>query len=69
MTEKLPRPTVSVSTGIQGSAGNETHTVDIAIARDGKEKHYTGAGSTTASGVREAVEKMIGDGSTAEWLP
>ncbi len=63
---ELPRPDVQVVTR-QTEVAQEC---DIVISRDGKAKTYVGSDATSRDGaVKEAVEKIIGDGQTAEWLP
>ena len=58
----LPRPDVTV-----------THTDDgkshVVISRDGRGKSYEIAGSSPDEKVKDAVEKVISDGYTREWLP
>ena len=63
----LPRPTVDV-TSRETDVGS---VVDVVISRDGKAKSYTGtAAPTNRDGAfKDAVEKVLNDGTTAEWLP
>lgn len=63
----LPRPEVSVTTR-QTDSGND---VEVSISRDGKARNYTGGGAGVAhnDAVKQAVEKIIADPHTAEWLP
>lgn len=58
----LPRPTVEVTDSPDG----KTHVV---ISRDGKSKSWEVAGSTGKEMVKDAVEKIISDPYSAEWLP
>lgn len=60
-TPTLPRPTVEVT----DTADGKTHVV---ISRDGKAKTYEVEGSVKGM-VKDAVEKVISDPYTAEWLP
>ena len=62
----LPRPDVSVSTPAD-YAGKER--LDVTIARDGKSQSYVSEKPTSTERVKEVVEKLLGDGRTAEWLP
>ncbi len=60
----LPRPDVAVTTR-ETPVGSEA---DITVSRDGMSKTYSGRGTPNGA-VKEAVEKLLGDGHTAEWLP
>lgn len=66
MATILPRPDVSVSTPAD-YAGKER--LDVTISRDGKSQSYSSEKGRTAEGVKEVVEKIIGDHKTAEFLP
>lgn len=59
MAPILPRPDVTVSTNNEG----KTHVV---ISRDQKSRVY-GVGANDK--VKDAIEKILGDGHSAEWLP
>lgn len=60
---QLPRPTVHV---VPTPDGAKEHVV---ISREGKSKSYEISGTTPAERVKDAVEKVIADSHTAEWLP
>ena len=58
----IPRPDVTV-----------THTDDgkshVVISRDGRGKSYEVNGTTPDEKVKDAVEKVLNDSYTGEWLP
>ena len=60
--DSLPRPDVNVTTTEDGKE-------HLVISRDGKAKSYEIEGNSAADRVKNVVEKVIGDGHTAEWLP
>ncbi len=65
---ELPRPNVKVNST---TIGNE-YITEISISRDGDDsgKTYRGSSESSRSGaIKSAVEKLLGDGYTAEWLP
>ena len=63
----LPRHDVAVSTGTDYSSCKER--LDVVISRDGKAKSFSSEKSSATERVKEVVEKLIGDGATAEYLP
>lgn len=63
----LPRPTVTVTHGVDGTTGATS--TDVVISRDNKARSYSVPGSADVGVVRQVVEKVIGDPRTAEWLP
>lgn len=67
MATTLPRPEVKTVPDFSHQDGN-MH-VDIVVSRDNKAKSFHGAGSTQVEAVSDAVEKMLGDRATGEWLP
>lgn len=60
----LPKPTVDVAErdgyGYKG--------IDVTVSRDGKSRTWSGTSSTTQGAVRDAVEKMLDDHHTAEYV-
>ena len=64
----LPRPTVTATTGGGGDSPLAEH-VEVKIERDGKSQTVQGFGQTEAARARDAVERLLGDARTAEWLP
>lgn len=58
----LPRPTVDVTDTPDGKS-------HVVISRDGKARSWAIEGSTSKEMVKDAVEKVISDSHTAEWLP
>ena len=67
--DALPRPAVTVTTSTKNGDLGSVQTTTITISRDGKSKSYEGSGSTHAAATGRAVEKMLDDTHTAEWLP
>jgi hypothetical protein len=65
--DTLGRPVVNVDVSTDHQTGSTT--TDVRVVRDGKERKYTGIGSSPAGSTREVVEKILGDSRTAEWLP
>lgn len=62
----LPRPDVSVTS----RQTEDARAVDVVIARDGKAKTYTGSHPYSPDGAfKEAVDKILSDPFSAEWLP
>ncbi len=61
----LPRPDVTVTEHHTG----DSYSLDVVISRDGKPRSYTGTGSSSHGATKDAVEKLLGDPYTAEWLP
>lgn len=65
----LPRPTVEVSSA-EGRDPNATPgSVDIVVHRDGVGRSYRVDGSSPTELVKGAVEKVLGDAYSAEWIP
>jgi hypothetical protein len=63
----LPRPTVDVTSREDGG-----HKVDVTISRGSIEKKYEGGktgGFSRDGAFKEAVEQILADPHTAEWLP
>lgn len=56
-----PRPTVQVTD--QGTKK------ELTIEREGKGKKYEIVGDTTNDKIKDAVEKVLSDPHSAEWLP
>lgn len=63
----LPRPTVTVNSRDEGMG----HTVDVTISRDNKARTYSGGGTGKSrdAAFGEAVDKILGDHNSAEWIP
>ena len=62
MATTLPRPTIQVITTEDGKE-------HVTISRDGKTKAYEIVGVGPHEKVKDAVEKVVSDPLTAEWLP
>lgn len=65
----LPRPTVNVTPTVERDSTAPAGSVDVVISRDGKAKSYQADGSSVTEVVKDAVEKILNDPHTAEWLP
>ena len=65
----LPRPEVSVSTTAPCPETGVGGGTAVTILRDGKGRTYTSDRGSEMDRTKEIVEKVIGDGGTAEWLP
>lgn len=63
----LPRPDVTVTHATDPSAPSGS--MDVVISRDGKGKSYRVVGDSGPAIVKDAIEKVIGDKYTGEWLP
>jgi hypothetical protein len=63
-----PRPTVDV-TPSPAPEGQPSSGVDIMIHRDGKGRSYRVEGQAAADLVKGAIEKVIADPYSAEWIP
>jgi len=63
----LPRPRVEVVSR-ETDAGAE---VDVVISRDNKARTFTGGGQGKSrdQAYGEAMDKVLGDHRTAEWIP
>jgi hypothetical protein len=62
----LPKSEVSVSE----AQGDGSHSFAITARREaGKDRTWTGSASTPSGAVKEAVEKMLSDPRTGEYLP
>lgn len=61
----MSRPTVSVTTesGVDG-----THGTAITVSRDGRQRTWSGSGSSPTASTGEAVQKMLDDPHTAEYV-
>lgn len=59
----LPRPEVSVTPSQDGQAH------DLVIHRDGKAKSYRVSGVARKDIIKDAVQQVLGDRHSAEWLP
>ena len=66
MSTTLPRPDISISESDNGCGGKS---VTITASRDNKSKSWSGTSVNTTGATKEAVEKMLSDRSTAEYLP
>lgn len=64
MSTILPKPNVSVTE----SAAGGNHDIAITAERDGKSRTWTGSATTSSDAVKGAVEKMLGDPRTGEYL-
>lgn len=60
----LPKPDVSVAE----TAAGGSHDIAITVARDGKSRTWTGSAGNHPDAVKGAVEKMLGDPRTGEYL-
>lgn len=62
----LPKPdvTVDVSPAPDGSTTGAT----VTVQRDGKSRAWIGEGKNTNEAVKGAVEKMLGDSRTGEFM-
>lgn len=65
----LPRPDVSVTPATDRDPLAPSGSVDIVISRDNKAKSYRADGGSTTAIVKDAVEKILNDRHSAEWLP
>ncbi len=65
----LPRPDIAVTPAIERDITAPTGSVDVVISRDGKAKSFRAEGGSVTEVVKDAVEKILGDAGTAEWLP
>lgn len=65
----LPAPTVDVTPAQNRDSAAPAGSVDVVISRDGKARSYRAQGAGTTEIVKDAVEKVIADAHTAEWLP
>ena len=65
----LPRPDVNVTHASERDPTAPPGSMDVVISRDGKGKSYRVVGDTGPAIVKDAIEKVIGDGYTGEWLP
>ena len=68
MADPLPRPTVEVTSRENGTA------VDVTISRPASDgtpvgKKFEGRGHSHDSSTKNAIEKLLADPATAEWLP
>lgn len=66
MMAVLPRPDVTVGSTVQAETG--THETAITVARDGKQRTWSGSGSSAGASTAEAVKKMLDDPITAEYV-
>ena len=64
----LPPPTVDV-TQTPTPAGEPCGSVDVVVHRDGKGRSYRVEGSNATDLVKGAVEKVLGDHYSGEWIP
>lgn len=67
MSTVLPRPTVTVTES--SSPDGTTKEIVIHAARDNKDTKWSGTGATTLEATRGALEKMLNDPITGEYLP
>jgi hypothetical protein len=67
-TDPLPRPDVSVTPAGDRDPGAPQGSVDVVISRDGKAISHRAEGSTTSEVVKDAVEKILNDHRSAEWV-
>jgi hypothetical protein len=61
----LPKPDVTVAE----ASDSGTHSIAITARRDGKDRTWSGSAPTSAGAVRDAVDKMLADPRTGEYLP
>jgi hypothetical protein len=62
----IPRPRVEVTGSDDGSG---KHDVSVVISRDNKAHSYTGTGGSRDEATGKAVQRIIDDSRTLEWLP
>ena len=60
----LPQPHVSA----ESSTENGVERITVKVSRDGKERSWSGASTTTAGAARELVENILSDHHTAEYV-
>lgn len=65
----LPRPDVNVTHATERDPNAPPGSMDVVISRDGKAKSYRVVGDTGPAIVKDAVEKVLGDPHSGEWLP
>jgi hypothetical protein len=65
----LPRPDVTVTHATERDPNAPTGSMDVVISRDGRAKSYRIVGETGPAIVKDAVEKVLGDPYSGEWLP
>jgi hypothetical protein len=63
----LPQPEISVEATPEGTASS-SRDVAITASRDGKSRIWSGTGGTIPEAVKGAVEKMLSDPHTAEYV-
>lgn len=61
----LPRPDVTVSGHVDDSG---TQHASITVSRDGKQRTWSGTGTSMTGSTAEAVRKMLDDPITAEYV-
>jgi len=65
----LPRPDVTVTHATERDPTAPPGSMDVVISRDGKGKSYRAVGDSGPAIVKDAIEKVLGDHYTGEWLP
>ena len=68
MAIPLERPTVDV-TQTPTPEGEPCGSIDVFVHRDGKGRSYRVEGSNSIDLVKGAVEKVLADPYSSEWLP
>ncbi len=65
----LPRPDVQVTHATERDPSAPPGSMDVVVSRDGKGKSYRVVGDTGQAIVKDAVEKVLSDPYSAEWIP
>ena len=65
----LPRPEVTVTHASDRDPSAPTGSMDVVITDGSRAKSYRVGGDDGPAIVKDAVEQIIGDRHTAEWLP
>lgn len=64
----LPRPEVTVTPASDRDPIAPSGSVDIVISRGGKGKSYRADGSSAPEIVKDAIEKVLADPYSGEWI-
>jgi hypothetical protein len=65
----LPRPNVEATPAPERDPAAPPGSVDVVISREGKGKSYRVVGDSGPAIVKDAIEKVLSDPYSAEWLP
>ncbi len=64
----LPRPDVKVTPATERDPAASAGSVDIVISRDNKGRSYRAEGGSAPEVVKDAIEKILNDPYTGEWV-